>query len=56
MVNKSNELKLAQVMAATAEMFSSVIRLLEERGLIGSGEFSSAFERCADVAEKDVAG
>ena len=55
-VDKSNELKLAQVMAATAEMFSSMIRVLEERGLVGQGEFSSAFERCADVAEKDVAG
>jgi hypothetical protein len=33
-----------------------VIRLLEERRLVGQGEFSSAFERCADVAEKDVAG
>src|SRR6516165_4877149 len=56
MLDKSSELKLAQVMAATAEMFSSVIRLLEERGLVGQGEFASAFERCADVAEKDVAG
>ena len=56
MVDKSNELKLAQVMAATAEMFSSMIRVLEERGLVGQGEFASAFERCADVAEKDVAG
>ena len=56
MVDESNELKLAQVMAATAEMLSSVIRLLEERGLVGSGEFASAFERCADVAEKDLAG
>jgi hypothetical protein len=52
MVDQSNELKLAQVMAATAEMFSSVIRLLEERGLVGQGEFASAFERCATLRKK----
>ena len=56
MLGDPNELKLAQVMAATAEMLSSVVRLLEERGLVGMGEFSIAFERCADTAEKDVAG
>ena len=52
MLGDPNELKLAQVMAATAEMLSSVVRLLEERGLVGMGEFSIAFERCADTAEK----
>src|SRR5262245_35511367 len=36
MVDKSNELELAQVIAATAVMLSSVIRLLEERGLVSS--------------------
>ena len=51
-----NELKLAQVMGATAEMLSSIVRLLELRGFVGTDEFSNAFERCADTAEKDVAG
>lgn len=51
-----NELKLAQVMGATAEMLSSIVRLLELQGLVGTDEFSNAFERCADTAEKDVAG
>ena len=51
-----NELKLAQVMGATAEMLSSIVRLLELQGLVGTDEFSNAFERCTDTAEKVVAG
>ena len=40
-----NELKLAQVMGATAEMLSSIVRLLELRGFVGTDVAGSPFPR-----------
>jgi hypothetical protein len=42
-------------MAATSEMISSIVRLLEKRGLVGPDEFANALEAGADWTEKDAA-
>jgi hypothetical protein len=50
------EMKLIQVMAATTEMISSIVRLLEEHGIVGLDEFANALEVGAVASEKDIAG